>query len=91
MDSMDKETGRLGTMSEDFLKVVERIQKRLSGIPRSLEVSHLQQIEDAERVVDSCALDLQNGRVEPREWQAALTFYEDAWLVITETLGERRN
>ena len=85
------EAGPVKEMSDDFLKVVERIQQRLRGIPRSMEVAHLEQITAAEHEVDSCAVGMRDGSIEPRLWQEALVSYEDAWMKMVESLGDRRN
>ena len=63
--------------------------------PNSMEPnsvnSFAEHIEAAEKEVDSCALQLRAGQIEPRDWQEALSHYEDAWRQVAESLGERRN
>ncbi len=73
----------LTSLSEDFRRVVERIQSELNGVAlHPMDLEHLATADAAERAVDDLALELQRDVGNRSAWQGALVDYESAWLEI---------
>lgn len=76
-------------LSDDFRRVVERIQTEINGIALpALDAERLAGIDAAERTVDSLALDFRRGAGNQDAWHGALTDYESTWL---ETIRSARD
>lgn len=73
----------LACLSDDFRRVVERIQTELNGVAfHAMDAQRLDIVDDAERIVNSLALSLQQGVGTRNAWRGALADYESAWLEI---------
>lgn len=83
---------RLADLSQDLLKVADRIQAEMERMPfEAIQPEALARVEAAENAVDTLAQDLSQGQGELIEWHGALTAYESAWFQVIETLGARNN
>jgi len=83
---------RLADLSQDLLKVADRIQAEMARVPfDAIQPEALARVEAAEQVVDTLAQDLSQGQGELIEWHGALTNYESAWFQVIESLGDRNN
>lgn len=70
-------------LSDDFLRVVERIQTELNGFALpALNAERLATIGAAERNVDILALEFRRGAGNQVAWHGALVDYEATWLEI---------
>jgi hypothetical protein len=80
----------LSDLSNDLLKVADRIQSELGAFAvASIPVEALAQVETAEDALDILAQDLSRGDGEFTEWHCALGAYEAAWHQLMTTEGER--
>ncbi len=85
-------TGALTSLSEDFRRVVERIQTELNGVAlHTVDAERLATVDAAEQTVDALALELQRGLGDRDAWRTALLDYESAWLAIVGSGRNRRN
>ncbi len=79
-------------LSEDFRRVVERIQTELNGVAlHAMDSKRLVTVDAAEQTVDALALELQRGLGDRDAWRTALLDYESAWLEIIRSGRDRRN
>ena len=70
-------------LSEDFRRVVERIQTEFRGDAlRAMDKGCLATVDAAERTVDTLALELRRGAGNRNAWRGALVDYESAWLEV---------
>lgn len=82
----------LACLSDDFRSVVERIQTELNGVAfHAMDSKRLDTVDDAERIVDSLALALQQGVGNRNAWRGALAGYESAWLEIIRDARDSDN
>lgn len=82
----------LAFLSDDFRRVVERIQTELNGVAiQAMDAKRLDTVDDAERIVDSLALALQQGVGNRNAWREALAGYESAWLEIIRDARDSDN
>lgn len=76
-------------LSDDFRRVVERIQTEINGLALSaLDAERLAGADAAERTVDSLALEFRSGAGNQDAWHGALADYESTWL---ETIRSARD
>lgn len=91
-DNCATDMGLLADLSQDLLKVAERIQAELDGVAFSaISPGALAHVEAAEEAIDVLAQDLSRGEGELTAWHQALTDYEVAWHQVIASLGRRDN
>ena len=77
------------SLSDDFQRVVERIQTELNGLALpALDAKRQASIDEAERAVDGLALAFRRGAGNQDAWHGALAGYESTWL---ETIRSARD
>ena len=82
----------LKCLSEDFRRVVERIQTEVNGVAlHAMDAGRLVTVDLAERAVDNLALELQRGVGNRNAWRGALVDYESAWLEIIRNARDGKN
>lgn len=79
-------------LSDDFRRVVERLQARLDGVALdAVDAERLSTVDEAEQAVDNLALELRRGTGNRGDWQGALVDYESAWLKIIRNVRDSDN